>query len=116
MVGPFDDLPPNNHGLSWQNIPGTEDRYEAALSLHFSKKPQSTEGKDGDTDGSCFISLHVKQKFWMNDSKGVAIGFHYQIYGPDDNSITCNTKSVLVPFNETQRDSWRVLFVLHIIF
>lgn len=115
ITGPFDELPRDNRDLSWQNIPGTEDRYEAALSLQFSKKRQFTEGKDGYPVGICFLSFHIKQKIWMNNSKGITIAVHHQVYGPDDNSITGEKGPILLPYNEIQRDSWTVLFVLYII-
>jgi len=102
--------------LLWKKLPGTEGRYDVALSRKFGGlyDPSKSLLEQVDVIGKdAFLSLHLRQNFWINNPKilaGVAVICHYQVHSADDHLIKGSAGPCPLSYNETKKDSWRVWY------
>src|SRR5438552_15578308 len=77
-TGPFDTLPIGPQSpFQWKELSGTEGRYQVALSRKPAMEANTTEVTS--TSIELYLSIHLKQKYWPNASRGVTIIVKYQI-------------------------------------
>ena len=105
MEGPFRQLPWGESNLKWISLPGTDNRYDVALSL------LTDESEPQNSAERCHFSLHIKQRF---NEKGVAVRCQIQLCSPGDadTEIILNFGEISLPFDKLDVGRWRVMYIL----
>jgi hypothetical protein len=113
IVGKLETLLATNQerAVDWQEIPGAEGRYSAAVSVDV-EYPYNNLLRLTDQiqvfDG--YLSFHLRQHFGDNNtplSHGVPVICNYRVYGPDRRPLVdSNDGPFLLPYNERKVDEW----------
>ena len=88
--------------LDWKDLPRTEGRYQVAFAKFIDSPNQGVR--------ESFITLHIRQRFWIKEKKGVDIDIDYEALSIDKvTKLEPSRGPLKIAFSKKEKDTWAIM-------